>query len=93
MAQAAKGGSVGPASLTLRTVLLPQALAEGTCQVTPKGATHVAWSPPFDYLKRVYLPNLARIEVKAKVRIEKWGWYPVAEGGKGWCGRGRAERP
>jgi RNA 3'-terminal phosphate cyclase (ATP) len=61
-------------------VLLPLALAAGTSQLTLMGGTHVAWSPPFDYLKRVYLPTLARMGVKAKVIIEKWGWYPIGGG-------------
>jgi RNA 3'-terminal phosphate cyclase (ATP) len=40
----------------------------------------VAWSPPFDYLKRVYLPTLTRIGIVAKVNIRKWGWYPIGGG-------------
>lgn len=44
------------------------------------GGTHVAWSPPFDYIKRVYLPTLGRLGVQAKVQIEKWGWYPIGGG-------------
>ncbi len=80
VAQAAKGGSAGAVSLILQTVLLPLALAEGPSQVTLRGGTHVAWSPPFDYLKRVYLPTLARVGVQAKVNIQKWGWYPIGGG-------------
>jgi RNA 3'-terminal phosphate cyclase (ATP) len=80
VAQAARGGSAGSVSLILQTVLLPLALAEGTSCVTLKGGTHVPWSPPYDYLKQVYLPTLARMGIRAKVRIEKWGWYPVGGG-------------
>jgi RNA 3'-terminal phosphate cyclase (ATP) len=80
VAQAAKGGSAGSASLILQTVLLPLVLAEGISQVTLRGGTHVAWSPPYDYLKRVYLPTLARMGIQAKVQIQKWGWYPVGGG-------------
>lgn len=80
VAQAAKGGSAGAVSLIFQTVLLPLAVAEGPSQLTLRGGTHVAWSPPFDYLKRVYLPTLARLGVRAKVHIEKWGWYPVGGG-------------
>lgn len=77
---AAKGGSAGAVSLIFHTVLLPLAMAEGTSHLTLAGGTHVAWSPPFDYLKRVYLPTLARIGIKAKVNLEKWGWYPQGGG-------------
>ena len=80
VAQAAKGGSAGSVSLILQTVLLPLALAEGSSQVTLLGGTHVAWSPPYDYVKRVYLPALARLGIAAKVTIKKWGWYPIGGG-------------
>jgi RNA 3'-terminal phosphate cyclase (ATP) len=80
VAQAAKGGSAGSVSLILQTVLLPLALAEGTSQLTLRGGTHVAWSPPYDYLKRVYLPTLARAGIRARVNIQKWGWYPQGGG-------------
>ncbi|MFN2220378.1 MAG: RNA 3'-terminal phosphate cyclase [Anaerolineae bacterium] len=80
VAQAAKGGSAGSVSLILQTVLVPLALAEGTSQVTLVGGTHVAWSPPYDYLKRVYLPALARMGITAKMTIKNWGWYPIGGG-------------
>jgi RNA 3'-terminal phosphate cyclase (ATP) len=80
VAQAAKGGSAGSVSLIFQAVLLPLALADGNSELTLKGGTHVAWSPPYDYLKRVYLPTLARMGVQAKVNIRKWGWYPIGGG-------------
>ncbi len=80
VAQAARGGSAGAVSLILQTVLLPLALAEGTSHLTLIGGTHVAWSPPFDYCKRVYLPTLERLGVRVKASIEKWGWYPIGGG-------------
>ncbi len=80
VSQAAKGGSAGAVSLILQTVLLPLALADGASHLTLRGGTHVPWSPPFDYIKRVYLPTLARMGVRAKVNIRKWGWYPVGGG-------------
>ncbi len=80
VAQVAKGGSAGAVTLILQTVLLPLVLAEGTSQLILRGGTHVAWSPPFDYIKRIYLPTLARMGMKAKVNIQKWGWYPLGGG-------------
>ena len=80
VAQAAKGGSAGSVTLILQTILLPLALAEGQSQVTLLGGTHVAWSPPYDYVKRVYLPALSRLDIAAKVTIKKWGWYPIGGG-------------
>lgn len=78
--QVAKGGSAGAVSLILQTILLPLAQAQGTSRVTLRGGTHVAWSPPFDYIKRVYLPMLTQMGLRAKVNIKKWGWYPLGGG-------------
>jgi RNA 3'-terminal phosphate cyclase (ATP) len=80
VAQAAKGGSAGSVSLVLQTVLVPLAFADGPSQLTLRGGTHVAWSPPFDYLKRVYLPTLAQMGFRAKVNLRRWGWYPIGGG-------------
>jgi RNA 3'-terminal phosphate cyclase (ATP) len=80
VAQAARGGSAGSASLILQTVLLPLALANGASQVTLRGGTHVAWSPSFHFVRRVYLPTFAATGVNAKVSIRKWGWYPIGGG-------------
>jgi RNA 3'-terminal phosphate cyclase (ATP) len=80
VAEARKGGSAGAASLVFQTVLLPLALADGRSRITIRGGTHVEWSPPFDYLKRVYLPTLAQMGVRAKGHLKKWGWYPLGGG-------------
>jgi RNA 3'-terminal phosphate cyclase (ATP) len=80
VAQAAKGGSAGSVSLVLQTVLVPLSFANGPSQLTLRGGTHVAWSPPFDYLKRVYLPALAQMGFRAKANLTRWGWYPIGGG-------------
>lgn len=80
VAQAAHGGSAGAVTLILQAVLLPLALAEGTTELILRGGTHVSWSPPFDYLKRVYLPILERIGIAAKAHLTRWGWYPSGGG-------------
>lgn len=74
------GGSAGASSLVLQTLLLPLALCEAASQVTIRGGTHMAWSPPFDYLRDVWLPALAMTGVKAKVALNAWGWFPIGLG-------------
>lgn len=80
VAQARKGGSAGAISLVFQALLLPLILAEGNSRLFLRGGTHVAWSPPFHYLKTVYLPTLSRMGIEADVDIEKWGWYPIGGG-------------
>lgn len=47
---AREGGSVGAVTLVLQTVILPLAFARGDSIVELHGGTHMAWSPPFDYV-------------------------------------------
>lgn len=80
VAAARKGGSAGATSLVLQTVLLPLALTEGRSQLTIRGGTHMAWSPPFDYLRDVWLPALARIGIEAAIELRASGWFPIGQG-------------
>ncbi len=77
---ARKGGSAGATSLVLQAVLVPLALARGDSRVSLRGGTHVAWSPPFDYLQQVWLPALARLGIAADLELGRSGWYPAGEG-------------
>jgi len=80
VSEAREGGSAGAATLVLQTVLLPLALAQGSSIVTVRGGTHVAWSPPFHYLRDVYLPMVACLGIEAMAELLAWGWYPAGEG-------------
>ncbi|MBI3910199.1 MAG: RNA 3'-terminal phosphate cyclase [Armatimonadetes bacterium] len=72
--------SAGAASLVLQTVLLPLAVAGGESHVTIRGGTHVPWSPPADYLSEVFLPTLARVGLRASLRLPRAGYYPQGGG-------------
>lgn len=77
----AKGtGSAGSATLVFQTLGLPLAFAPGTSSVVIKGGTHVAWSPPADYLREVYLPAIAPMGVSFSVEVPLWGFYPIGGG-------------
>ena len=73
-------GTAGAVSLVFQTVLWPLAFADGRSSITLAGGTHVAWSPPVDYVQQVYLPVLAGLGLEASVEIERWGWYPRGGG-------------
>ncbi len=80
VAEQRQGGSAGAVTLVLQTLLLPLAWADGPSRVTLRGGTHVAWSPPWHYLERVYLPMLGEMGVPVQGRIRRWGWYPRGGG-------------
>lgn len=73
-------GTAGSAMLLLQTVLFPLALAGGPSQVTIAGGTHVAWSPPFDYVEQVFLPAIAPLGYQARIELLRWGFYPKGGG-------------
>ncbi len=80
IAVARKGGSAGAATLVLQSVLVPLALAGGRSDVTVRGGTHVRWSPPFDQVRDVWLPTLARLGIVATADLLQSGWYPAGGG-------------
>jgi RNA 3'-terminal phosphate cyclase (ATP) len=78
--KAARGGSAGSVTLVLQTVLFPLAFVDWPVELKLKGGTHVAWSPPFDYIADVFLPMLSRMGLDAGCRLDAWGFYPVGGG-------------
>lgn len=78
--RAREGGSAGAVMLVLQTVLLPLAGAAEDSRLALRGGTHLAGSPPFDYVRDVWLPMLARLGIEAAVELAAWGWYPVGKG-------------
>jgi RNA 3'-terminal phosphate cyclase (ATP) len=80
--EARRGGSAGATTLVLQTVLLPLALAPagGESSVTIRGGTHAPFSPPFPYLRHVYLPMLWQMGLRAQVALQRYGWYPAGGG-------------
>jgi RNA 3'-terminal phosphate cyclase (ATP) len=67
-------------TLVLQTLLPVLARADGASTVAGRGGTHMAWSPPFDYVRDVWLPALGRLGVTASVELRRSGWYPVGRG-------------
>jgi RNA 3'-terminal phosphate cyclase (ATP) len=92
---AREGGSAGAASMVLQTVMPPLCLARGRSEVVVNGGTHNPMSPPFDYLRDVWLRTLARMDIDAEITLEAWGWIPAGAGRiraliPGWTGQGAA---
>lgn len=72
--------SAGSTSLVLQALFLPLSLADQSSHIALLGGTHVPWSPPFDYLKEIFLPMVRKIGCQMELEITKWGWYPKGGG-------------
>jgi RNA 3'-terminal phosphate cyclase (ATP) len=73
-------GTAGSTSLVLQAILPPLLCARGESHLRITGGTHVPWSPPFHYLKEVFLPHLAEMGARVQVEIGRWGFYPRGGG-------------
>ena len=80
VSEAREGGSAGSATLLLQALVIPLASAEGDSTLTLRGGTHVAWSPPFDYVEDVFLPALSRMGWRVEAELMRWGWFPAGGG-------------
>lgn len=73
-------GSAGSTTLVLQT-LLPALMTLGPpSTLRLEGGTHNPMAPPYDFLKQVFSPLLARIGVGLDATLEKAGFYPAGGG-------------
>src|SRR3990172_5546142 len=77
---AEKRGSAGSSSLILQTLLPPLIFGQHPARITLMGGTHVPWSPPFHYLKKIFTPVIEKMGVSIELTIDQWGWYPIGGG-------------
>ena len=72
-------GTAGATGLLFQTLLLPLAVSGGG-RLILRGGTHVPMSPCFHYLAEVYLPVLSAMGLSARLKIRRYGFYPVGGG-------------
>lgn len=77
---AEKKASAGSVGLIFQTIFPPLAFSGAESEAVLLGGTHVPWSPPFHYLKYVFLPMVRKLGAEAEIEIERWGWYPIGKG-------------
>ena len=73
-------GTAGSACLVLQTVLPPLLTADGPSRLVLEGGTHNPWAPPFDFLKKAFLPLLHKMGARVSTKIERHGFYPAGGG-------------
>ncbi len=73
-------GTAGSTTLVLQTILPALMLAAKPSRLTLEGGTHNPFAPPFDFLVRTFLPQLARFGPKAEAKLVRPGFYPAGGG-------------
>jgi len=74
-------GSAGSTSLVFQTILFPLLLGGASSStITFEGGTHNPMAPPFDFLKRTFLPLLARMGGHVESELIRYGFYPAGGG-------------
>ncbi|MDH5297736.1 MAG: RNA 3'-terminal phosphate cyclase [Desulfobulbaceae bacterium] len=73
-------GTAGATSLVAALLLPPLLFAKAPSRLVISGGTHVPFSPPFHYLREIFLPALAQMGGQAGAAISRWGWYPHGGG-------------
>jgi RNA 3'-terminal phosphate cyclase (ATP) len=73
-------GTAGSCTLVLQTVLPALLTAAGESTVRITGGTHNRGSPPFDFLQRAFLPQLARMGARVELTLLSHGFYPRGGG-------------
>ena len=75
-----KIGTAGSSTLVAQTVLPALMQAESPSSVTVEGGTHNNGAPPYDFLERVYLPQVEKLGPQFNINIETYGFFPVGGG-------------
>lgn len=73
-------GTAGSTSLVFQTVLPALMLADESSTVTLNGGTHNPWAPPFDFLLRSFLPQLAKCGPRVDADLNAYGFFPAGGG-------------
>jgi RNA 3'-terminal phosphate cyclase (ATP) len=73
-------GTAGSTSLVIQSLLPPLMFSDGVSTVTLKGGTHVPMSPPFDYIRDIFIPAIGRMGARVEADIDSYGFYPKGGG-------------
>ena len=72
--------TAGSVTLVLQTVLPALMLQDQPSKIVLSGGTHNMMAPPFDFLKRSYLPQLAKMGPQVELQLDSHGFYPAGGG-------------
>jgi len=73
-------GTAGSAMLVMQSVL-PALIAAGeTFELRLEGGTHNPYAPPYDFVERAFLPQMARLGARVEIALARHGFFPAGGG-------------
>lgn len=73
-------GTAGSTTLVLQTVLPPLMVAAKPSTIVLEGGTHNPHAPPYEFIKRAFLPLVNRTGPEVSIELERYGFYPPGGG-------------
>ena len=73
-------GTAGSTMLVLQAVLAPLLRAAEPSHVTLTGGTHNPFAPPWEFVERTFLPQLAKLGARVEGQLVSHGFYPAGGG-------------
>jgi RNA 3'-terminal phosphate cyclase (ATP) len=73
-------GTAGSTSLVAQTILPALMSAKSRSKVIIEGGTHNPWCPPFEFLAKSYLPQVAKMGPQVTATLEAYGFFPAGGG-------------
>jgi RNA 3'-terminal phosphate cyclase (ATP) len=73
-------GSAGSTLLVLQTILPPLLLADAPSTLVLEGGTHNPMAPPFEFLARCFVPELAKVGAEIELECLRPGFHPAGGG-------------
>ncbi len=73
-------GTAGSVTLLLQGLLVALSGTQSRTQLTLRGGTDVAWSPPFLYFSEVLCPLLKTLGFEIRTNVVRAGFYPKGDG-------------
>ncbi len=73
-------GTAGSVTLVIQALLPACLTSDSGVRFLIRGGTDVPMAPPIDYMREVFLPNIAMMGAHAEIRLIKRGHYPKGGG-------------
>jgi RNA 3'-terminal phosphate cyclase (ATP) len=73
-------GTAGSTLLVLQTILPALSLSNVSSEIVLRGGTHNPLAPTFEFIRDAYLPLIERLGMKARITLERHGFYPRGGG-------------